>query len=185
MKKLIRGLHILWQRLRHQGLAVTFWWALDHVARIVTGANLRHVSQITPHLYVGGQHRAHGLARMRRRGITAVVNMRDEFDDEPAGLSFPHYLYLPTPDDGAPTLEHLRLGAEFIARHIEDGGVVYVHCGSGIGRAATMAAAYFVEQGMAPGEAWDRIRHNRPFIRPTPPQIEQLQRFAQQRIRVS
>jgi protein tyrosine phosphatase (PTP) superfamily phosphohydrolase (DUF442 family) len=180
MRKLIRGLQILWQRIRHQGLSTTFWWALDHVARGLTGANIRRVSQITPHLYVGGQHRVHGMARMRRRGITAVVNMRDEFDDEPAGLAFPHYLYLPTPDDGAPTLEHLQMGAEFIADQIEDGGVVYVHCGSGIGRAATMAAAYFVHQGMSPGEAWDRIRQNRPFIRPTLAQTEQLECFAEQ-----
>jgi predicted protein tyrosine phosphatase len=179
MRKLIRGLQILWQRLTNQGLRTTFWWALDHAARILTGTNMRRVSQITPHLYVGGQHRAHGMARMRRRGITAVVNMRDEFDDEATGLSFPHYLYLPTVDDAAPTLEHLKMGAEFIAGQIEDGGVVYVHCGSGIGRAATMAAAYFVDQGMSPGEAWDHIRQNRPFIKPTPPQIEQLERFAE------
>ncbi|MBN1660100.1 MAG: dual specificity protein phosphatase family protein [Anaerolineae bacterium] len=178
MHKLIRGLQILWQRLRYQGVSTTLWWALDHAARILTGANIQRVSQITPHLYVGGQHRAHGMARMRRRGITAVVNMRAEFDDQPAGLSFPHYLYLPTADDQAPTLEHLQVGAEFIAAQIEGGGVVYVHCGSGIGRAATMAAAYFVHQGTSPGEAWDRIRQNRPFIRPTPPQVAQLQRFA-------
>ena len=181
LRKLIRGLQILDRRLGDQGLSTTGWWALDHVARLLTGTNIRRVSQITPHLYVGGQHRAHGLARMRRRGITAAVNLRDEFDDEAAGLAFPHYLYLPTPDDGAPTLEHLRLGAEFIAAQIADGGVVVVHCGSGIGRAATMAAAYFVNQGMSPDQAWDRIRQNRPFIRPTPPQIEQLARFAQDR----
>jgi protein tyrosine phosphatase (PTP) superfamily phosphohydrolase (DUF442 family) len=178
MNKLIKGLQILWQRLTQQGLSTTLWWALDHAVRILTGANIRRVSQITPNLYVGGQHRRHGVARMRRQGITAVVNMRDEFDDEAAGLGFPHYLYLPTIDDEAPTFEHLDLGVQFIAEQIARGGVVYVHCGSGIGRAATMAAAYLMSTGMTRDQALDRIRQNRPFIRPTPPQMERLKEYA-------
>jgi protein-tyrosine phosphatase len=117
---------------------------------------------------------------MKKRGITAVVNMRLEFDDLTAGLAPERYLYLPTVDDDAPTLEHLRQGADFIAAEVQRGGVVYVHCGSGIGRAAIMAAAYLVTTGQTPREAWATIRRARPFIRPTPPQLRQLERFAAQ-----
>jgi hypothetical protein len=35
-----------------------------------------------------------------------------------------------------------------------------------------------VTTGLTAEEAWDHIRLSRPFIRPTPPQIEQLKRFA-------
>lgn len=175
--KLARGLGILQRRIREQGLRVTAWWAADHAVRAFTGANLRRVSQITPRLHVGGQHRRRGWARLQARGITAVVNLRIEYDDVEAGVASEHYLHLPVVDDAAPTLEQLRIGCAFIAQEIERGGAVYVHCGSGIGRAATMAAAYLITTGLASDEALARIREKRPFIRPTPSQLEQLARF--------
>jgi protein tyrosine phosphatase (PTP) superfamily phosphohydrolase (DUF442 family) len=179
--RLLKGLGILWQRLTRQGLGTTARWAADHLVRIITGANIHGLSRITPHLHIGGQYRRRGISRMKQRGITAVINMRDEFDDEAAGIAFRHYLHLPTTDDHAPTLEHLRLGIAFIADEIEQGGQVYVHCGSGIGRAATMAAAYLVSTGLSAEEAWARIRQSRPFIRPTQVQIERLDEFAVRR----
>ena len=176
--KLVRGLGILRRRLAEQGLRVTAWWAADHAVRIISGAPLRRVSQITPQLHVGGQYRRRGWSRMKARGITAVVNMRVEFDDQEAGIAPPRYLHLHVVDDQAPTLEQLRLGCSFIAEEVAREGAVYVHCGSGIGRAATMAAAYLIGNGRTEREAWALIRTSRPFIRPTPPQLEQIQLFA-------
>ena len=176
--KLIRGLGILRRRLAEQGLRVTVWWAADHAARIITGAPLRRVSQITPQLHVGGQYRRRGLSSMRARGITAVVNMRIEFDDQAAGIVPWRYLHLRVVDDQAPTLEQLRQGCAFIEEELARDGVVYVHCGSGIGRAATMAVAFLLSTGLTEQESWALIRAKRPFIRPTPPQVEQIQRFA-------
>ncbi|MFN2289708.1 MAG: dual specificity protein phosphatase family protein [Anaerolineae bacterium] len=175
---LLKPLRILWQRLTQQGVRTTFWWAMDHAVRIVTGAPIERVTRVAPQLYLGGQYRRRGWRRLEVRGVTAVVNMRVEFDDAAAGIAPARYLHLPTVDDEAPTLDNLRLGSEFIAEEIERGGVVYVHCGAGIGRAAIMAAAYLVTTGLTADEAWDHIRLSRPFIRPTPPQIEQLVRFA-------
>jgi predicted protein tyrosine phosphatase len=139
---------------------------------------MRRVSQITPNLHVGGQYRRRGWPRMAARGITSVINLRVEFDDAAAGIAPPEYLYLPTIDDHAPILEHLSTGAQFIAGTVAEGGGTYVHCGSGIGRAATMAAAYLVSTGLTPEQAWATIRDVRPFIRPTPVQIAQLERFS-------
>ncbi|MGD9144842.1 MAG: dual specificity protein phosphatase [Anaerolineae bacterium] len=178
MSKLVRGLEILRRRLREQGFGVTLWWAADHAVRIVTGAPIRQVSQITPELHVGGQYRKRGWPRLAARGITAVVNMRIEFDDAEAGLAPPNYLYLPVVDDQAPSLEQLAEGTEFIGTEAAQGGSVYVHCGSGIGRAATMAAAYLISTGLGKDEAWATIRAARPFIRPTVVQLEQIERYA-------
>jgi len=178
--KLTKPFRILWRRLTQQGVRVTGLWAADHAMRAISGANLRAVSQITPQLHVGGQYRRRGWSRMAARGITAVVNMRIEWDDNDAGIAPPRYLHLPTIDDHAPTLEQLREGVQFIADEIERDGGVYIHCGAGVGRAAVMAAAYFVSAGMTPAQAWARIREVRPFIKPTPAQVEQLQRFADQ-----
>jgi protein-tyrosine phosphatase len=115
--------------------------------------------------------------------------MRVEYDDQAAGIAPERYLYLPTVDDEAPSLEDLEAGAAFVAREIARGvapeigpgdapGAVYVHCSAGVGRAPTMVAAYLVRTGLSPEQAWARIRQARPFVRPTPPQIEQLERFA-------
>jgi len=139
------------------------------------------VSQITPHLYVGGQYRRRGWRKLKPWGVTAVVNLRAEFDDEHAGIAPAHYLHLPTADDVAPTLDQMQAGAAFIAQEVENGGGVYVHCGSGVGRAATLAAAYLVQTGLRSDQAWALIRQARPFIRPTAVQIDQLERFAAQK----
>ncbi len=175
-----QGLRILYRRLTEQGLWTTILWAADHLVRRLSGANIRRLSQITPQLHVGGQYRQRGWARLAARGITAVINMRAEFDDRQAGIAPPRYLYLATVDDHAPALAQLEEGAGFIADEIARGGGVYVHCGSGVGRAPTMVAAYLVRSGLTLDEAWARIRQARPFVRPTPVQVAQLRRFAAQ-----
>ncbi|MBS3783956.1 MAG: dual specificity protein phosphatase family protein [Anaerolineae bacterium] len=176
----VNALRILWGRLTEQGGQATATWAIDHIVRIVTGAPMRSVSQITPQLHVGGQYRQRGWERLAARGITAVVNLRIEFDDEAAGIAPQRYLYLPTIDDTPPSLEDLRAGVDFIRKEIERGGGVYVHCGSGVGRAPTMAVTYLVSTGLTPEQAWARIRERRPFIRPKAKQISQVDRFARE-----
>lgn len=116
---------------------------------------------------------------MRERGITAVVNLRTEFDDEAAGIAPERYLYLPTIDDCPPSVAQLQTGVVFIEEEIRRGGSVYVHCGAGVGRAPTMVAAYLVSTGLTTVEAWARIRQVRPFIRPKRAQIAQVRRFAE------
>lgn len=180
---LAKGWRIFQNRLTQQGPHVTFLWMADHFARIVTGAPIRRVSQITPQLHVGGQYRRRGWSVLSGRGITAVINMRDEFDDHRAGIAPPRYLYLPTIDDEAPTLEQLWAGANFIKEELAQGGGVYIHCGAGVGRAATLVAAYLVSTGLTPTQAWASVRAVRPFIRPTGVQMSQIERFAAQQIR--
>ncbi|MDY6877703.1 MAG: dual specificity protein phosphatase family protein [Chloroflexota bacterium] len=178
LRKIAKGVRILWRRLTQQGLRPTVLWAADHAVRVFSGAPIRSLSQITPQLHVGGQYRRHGWPRLVSRGVVAVVNLRVELDDNDYGIAPPRYLYLPTADDNAPTLEQLHVGVAFIVEEIARGSGVYVHCGSGIGRAAAMVAAYLVSTGMTPAQAWACIREVRPFINPTPVQVAQVERFA-------
>lgn len=178
LKLLTKGWSIIRYRLVQQGLCVTAWWAADHLVRRITGAPIRRVSQITPQLHVGGQYKKRGWPRLAARGITAVVNMRIEFDDRKAGIAPERYLYLPTVDDDAPSLEQLHEGMVFIRQETAAGGSVYVHCGAGVGRAATMAVAYLIGAGLPPAEAWTAIRRVRPFVRPSRVQLEQIEQFA-------
>ncbi|MBI5666974.1 MAG: dual specificity protein phosphatase family protein [Chloroflexi bacterium] len=166
------------QQVLKQGLWLTVVESVEQVARLITGAPTLRFSRVTPQLHVGGQHLPHGWPILKRRGITAVVSLRGEYDDYAAGIAPSRYLYLPTVDNHAPPLAYLVQGATFIREEVERGGRVYIHCWEGVGRAPTMAAAYLVSIGFTPAQAWQLIRTARPFIRPTLAQIEQVERFA-------
>lgn len=173
MAGLRKGLRILVSRLREQGLRVTVLWAIDHAERLLLGMSPPRTSRVAPKLYLGGQHYRRGLGRMARLGISATLSLREEADDVARGVALDKHLWLPTADDTPPSSEHLRQASAFIGEALAEGRGVYVHCGSGVGRAATTMAAYLVSRGVAPDQAWEAIRRVRPFIRPT-----QLQRAA-------
>lgn len=163
-------------QLRTQGLRSVVFEFIDVNSRVFLGASAPRFSRITPELYVGGQHNK--LTRLLQQGITAVVSLRDEFDDHERGLAPQIYLYLPTVDDTPPTLEYLQRGVDFIQQHIQHGEHVYIHCWHGVGRAPTLTAAYLVSTGLTPAQAWKRISTVRPFIRPTQQQQQQVEAFA-------
>lgn len=176
----LKLLYIIYRRLVEQGLISTLLWVAEKISRRLRGVSPAATSHVYPGLYVGGQQTRHGLSRVRERGIDAVVNMREESDDAERGVAPEHYLWLPTTDDAPPRLEDLERGVAFIEQHRAADRGVYVHCASGVGRAPTMAAAYLVSQGMTPEEAWTAIERARPFIRPTPPQIDVIKAYARQ-----
>lgn len=169
----------LFEQLRRQGPGVFVLAAIDKIGRKLSGRPVMRYSRITPQLILGGQPARRRLPRLSALGITGVVNLRDELDyvDDVGDVPL-RYLYLPTIDNTPPTLEHLHEGVAFITREIDEGGIAYIHCWEGLGRGPTMAAAYFVSQGMTPDDAWAHIRRIRPFIRPTRGQVAQLEAFA-------
>ncbi len=131
-------------------------------------------------MHLGGQYLKRGWPKMAARGIGAVINLRAELNDAQAGIAPDHYLYIPTADDRAPSLEQLRQGVVFITEQIEKGRGVYVHCNAGAGRSPTMVAAYLVRTGFSPKESWDAIRKVRPFILPNKEQAEMVEQFARE-----
>jgi predicted protein tyrosine phosphatase len=176
---LLKQLSSLWYGIADQGPWVSFLGLAEFFARFITGAPIQSLSQITPQLHISGQHQGRGWKTLSKRGITAMVNMRTEFDDQTAGIAPPRYMHLKIIDNTPPTLEHLQAGSDFIAQEIREGGKVYIHCAAGVGRAPTMAAAYLVSTGRSPADAWAQIRKVRPFIRPTSAQIAQVDAFAE------
>jgi protein-tyrosine phosphatase len=164
-------------RIGPKGVILRF---VDQGIRKITGTPYWHLSRVTPQLYVGGQHTKWG--GMAQEGITAVVNMREaKYDDVAIGVAGEAHLHLPTRDNTPPTLEDLQRGADFIAAQIQQGSKVYVHCGVGVGRAPTMAAAYLIKhEQLSPKHALQKIRTVRPFIHLTSKQRHCLNEFAQQ-----
>lgn len=176
-RKLGKAWRIVATRVREQGVRVTLIWLVGRGLPKLTGIPLLRFSRITPQVFVGAQYGKRGKRYLERHGIVGDVNLRREFDDAAHGLALAEYCYLPTPDDEAISMEHLEEGIAFIKRVLADGGAVYIHCAGGIGRAPTMAAAYFIRQGMTLDEALALIRRTRPFIRIMPPQMARLREF--------
>jgi predicted protein tyrosine phosphatase len=168
----------LWYGLVGQSPKVAAQGTLEILSRWIRGAPISRYSEITPEITVSGQYQKHGWPILAKRGITSVINMRTEWDDQAAGIAPPRYMHLKVIDNTPPTLEMLQAGVDFIKQEVSNGGKVYIHCAAGVGRAPTMGAAYLISKGMSPEDAIKHIRGIRPFIRPTPAQIAQLQAFA-------
>jgi protein-tyrosine phosphatase len=175
-----KGITIIPERLMNHGLRTTWLWLVEKVHRISKGVSPDQTSRVTDNLWVGGQHYPRGLSQMELCGISATLNLREEADDAHGGVALQKHLWLPTPDDDAPTIEQLREGVTFIREAVEAGGKVYIHCAQGVGRAPTMAAAYLISQGKSPIEAMNLIRKVRPFITPTPIQLKRLDEWQNQ-----
>lgn len=152
----------------------------EDIHRITYGVSRRKHSEITPQLHVGGQHRQKGYKRLLKRGITAIVNMREEeYSDVRMGIAGERHLHLPTIDHTPPSVEDLARGVAFISREIEHHkGRVFIHCRAGCGRAPAMAAAYLISTGMTHKEALQFIKNRRPFISLNRNQKRALDEFA-------
>lgn len=172
-----KGWRILTRRLRDQGLKTTLIWVFGRGIPKLTGVPMLRYSEITPEIYVGPQYNQRGKTALERAGIQNGVNMRIEYDDAEHGVALLNYCHLPTVDDAAPSIEHLNKGVAFIREAVARGEKVYIHCAGGIGRAPTMAAAYFISTGMSLDEAVALMKSRRPFIRIMPPQWEVLRRY--------
>lgn len=175
--QMLKGIDILFARLREQGVPAVRLWLRDHLLRALYGVSPPDTSRVAPGLYVGGQHYRRGLRRMAQQGLTASVSLRRSVDDAARGVALQRHLWLPTTDDTPPSLTQLAEATEFIHSARQEGHGVYVHCASGVGRAPTTAAAYLVSLGLTPLEAWQLVRRARPFVRPKAAQSEQVERF--------
>lgn len=170
----VKGLKIAMRRLRTQGPRTTAIWVYARGIPYLTGKPFLSYSRITSEIYVGPQFRQGGKQLLEREGIHYSVNMRVEFDDAEHGLALENYCHLPTVDDTPPSIEDLQKGIAFISDAVNGGGKVYIHCSAGVGRAPTMAAAYFLSQGHSLDQAIAMIKQVRPFINIMTPQLELL-----------
>jgi atypical dual specificity phosphatase len=127
-----------------------------------------------------------GMARVRDRdvaelealGIRAVLCLTESPpapDLATRGFVVRHE---PVPDFAPPGPDALARCVEFIARHLEAGSPVVVHCTAGYGRTGTVLAAYLVLHGLAPEEAIAEVRRLRPWSIETAEQESAVLRFA-------
>lgn len=151
-------------------LATHLW--LQRADATSAGPNIpiSNFTTIDEHVWRGAAPGPRGYEALAAEGVTTVVDLRAEDDisvDEAAlsnlGLTRFH---LPLRDGQAPSPA---LVEEFLTIVERSEGRVYVHCGAGVGRTGTMAAAYLVERdGASSAEA---LRRN---LAVGPPSLEQL-----------
>lgn len=116
--------------------------------------NLRFVDD---KVWAGGQPDGAGYRRLAELGVTTVVDLRtgaddDRTDDDEHLLRHLGITYhrVPIPDGHAPNIAQLRR-FRTIARASE--GIVFVHCGSGVGRTLALEAGYTALEGSDPSAA--------------------------------
>ena len=103
--------------------------------------------------------------------VVLCLNQRHELEDR-----YPDYVgwlrtdprawWVPVPDLHAPPLDEAVPVVEALVAHLEAGRTVLAHCGAGIGRAGTIAAAVLVAWGATVDEATSVVAASRPGAGP-------------------
>jgi protein tyrosine phosphatase (PTP) superfamily phosphohydrolase (DUF442 family) len=108
--------------------------------------NLRVVDD---HLLIGGETSTEEYRDLAARDVTLVIDTRTGGADDPAQLAELglDYTRLPIPDGRAPTPAQIR---RFLDLVVSADGRVFAHCGGGVGRSTSLAAAYEAAQGQDP-----------------------------------
>jgi protein-tyrosine phosphatase len=130
-------------------------WVVWHLLRVFSRAPCCH--EVAPGLWLGRRALAHELPP----GVGLVVDLTAEFP-EPTGVRTGRtYVSVPILDAAAPGEDVLRA---VIKQTASWPGIAYVHCASGHGRSAVLAAAVLVRRGLArdAADAESRLRRARP-----------------------
>jgi len=151
-----------------------------HFYRFIKGFPIKKSIVVSEQIFVGGQFRANKIPKLIEWGITGILSMRTRYPKKIKDRLDIEFLNLPTFDTTAPTLEQLHAGVSFIKSHIERNGKVYIHCRMGEGRGPTMAAAYFMYEGMTLEDSLESILKIRPFLKITHDQRQRLGEFAKE-----
>lgn len=168
------GLRKLLSRTMKDGLKI----ALIRTFSEAFGIPISSYSKINEQIYLGSQYSLIGKYKLKRLGISAVLNIRNEFDDKNHNLVIGDYYHIPVIEFTAPSLDQLYYGSRIIKNVIDAGGKIFIHCSEGVSRAPTILAAYFISQGLDVDSAVNLIKRSRPFINILPVQIKRLYEFA-------
>src|SRR5665213_780281 len=123
------------------------------------------MTQIGERLFVGCLADAERLARKNPNGIAAVISLCEQcVEDKAANI---RYVRLPIEDDEPVPVRQFNAVIDALAVNISQ-GVVLLHCGLGISRAPTLAAAYMHRVGYKNFDAaMEEIRQVRPSVDPS------------------
>lgn len=137
-------------------------------------------NKITSYIYIGTNQccQVHFKNKLLKKGIKADISLEEKKLDQPFGVKY--YLWLPTKDHKTPTIQQMKIGADFLKKLVKNKIPVYVHCQNGHGRAPSLVAAYLILMGKTSEEAIKLIKSKRKTIHPNKYQLAQLKKFEKQ-----
>jgi protein-tyrosine phosphatase len=130
---------------------------------------IKNLTRVDSHVWRGSAPSADGYKALAERGVRTIVDVRAEdlvVDVkliESLGMKL---VRIPMRDGQAPGPGQVK---KFLAAVSHSKGLVYLHCGAGVGRTGTMAAAYLVSTGRT--SALEALRRN---LSVGPPSLEQI-----------
>ena len=131
--------------------------------------SIENLTEVDSRLWRGSAPSEAGYSALAEHGVKVIVDLRaedlkvDEALIESLGMQL---VRIPLRDGQAPTGGDVET---FLATMRESEGLVYVHCGAGVGRTGTMAASYLVGPGQASG--LEALKRN---LSVGPPSLEQI-----------
>jgi protein tyrosine phosphatase (PTP) superfamily phosphohydrolase (DUF442 family) len=129
-----------------------------------------NIAVVDAHVWRGADPSTTGYKELAAHGVDTIIDLRGvEGIDPPVELLNRldmDLVRIPLRDGQAPTPGQVR---QFLDVVSDARGRVFVHCGAGVGRTGTMAAAYLVKTGQASG--LEALRRN---LSVGPPSLEQI-----------
>jgi protein-tyrosine phosphatase len=138
-------------------------------------------SWVTDQLAVGGAFRTSQIPRLKAMGVNAVIDCREEAQDDAETLKRHgiDYLRLPTIDATALSQHSLDVGVEWARDRLTRGDKIFVHCLHGVGRAPLMGSCILVDRGANAVEAMELIKARRWQASPNEEQLNALLEYAE------
>jgi protein tyrosine phosphatase (PTP) superfamily phosphohydrolase (DUF442 family) len=139
------------------------------------------ISWLTGELAIAAAPKDHDWPAIQKAGIRAVLDLRDEVEDNAALVAGMHglrYLRLPVVEYAAPSDAELRLATQWVIERLNVSEPVLIHCREGRGRSALVACAVLVSLGMPLKDAYQALMKARPQASLSASQENCLQRFA-------
>ncbi|CAN5671850.1 hypothetical protein BH20ACT2_BH20ACT2_25670 [soil metagenome] len=154
-------------------LGASAWAKISHPAPAAGGVEIPGVDNLNPvddKVWRGSAPSRRGYATLADEGFTTVIDLRAEDDVDVDGEALADLgltlVKIPLRDGQAPGDGAVE---RFLAAAEASPGKVFVHCGAGVGRAGTMAAAWLVGNGEADGSG--ALMRN---LAVGPPSLEQV-----------
>jgi protein tyrosine phosphatase (PTP) superfamily phosphohydrolase (DUF442 family) len=129
-----------------------------------------NIAVVDAHVWRGADPSTTGYKELAAHGVHTIIDLRAVDGIDPPvelldrlGMDL---VRIPLRDGQAPTPGQVR---QFLDVVSDARGRVFVHCGAGVGRTGTMAAAYLVKTGQASG--LEALRRN---LSVGPPSLEQI-----------